>query len=133
MLKKRSFRVLITVLLVVIFSLSMSVSAFAASGAASITANQYATFYVNVTGNTSPTAHVNIYSMNFTSGQQVIIQVRKLNGETCLAGAESWLITSNGAMWFNFMNAMPGQYQVTVQPVLNQWFSIAVEILPGYH
>ncbi|MNI90390.1 hypothetical protein D3C73_1479070 [compost metagenome] len=92
--------------------------------------NRYAEFTVNVTGSTSLQARVNIHSWDIPNGGYVIVTVRKPNGQTCLAGADSWLIYNNGTMPFNFLDAMPGPYKVTIYPSFNTWFSIAVEILP---
>jgi hypothetical protein len=121
-------------ILIITLCILMSTQVFAASGIASMQANRAVTFSVPVTGSTSLMAHVKVISRGFASGQMVAIQVRKPNGQTALAGADSWLITSNGTMYFNFMLATSGDYQVSVVPTIdNSWFTIIVAIEPGYY
>lgn len=99
MQRRKSLKIIATFLLVLMLSFSINLPVFAASGIASMTTDRTVVFYVDVTGDRSLTAHVNIYSYGFTSGQMVTVQVQKPNGETCLAGFSAYTIYTDGTFY----------------------------------
>ncbi|MCX8074877.1 MAG: hypothetical protein N2749_04745 [Clostridia bacterium] len=131
MINKNFIRTIIILFTTLIFCLSTNISVFASSGNASLTANKGATFYVNVTGNTSLMAHLKIISMDFKSNQNVAIQVTNPKGKA--VNVEGWILYKNGTTWFNFMNAIPGKYKVVVLPSDDSWFSVVVAIENGFY
>lgn len=126
---KKKFSAL-TIFFITFLMLSvMNIPVSAVYGNATITADRYAEFYLDVEEPSSIQARVNVTTWNVPSNG-VIITVQKPNGQTCLADSGTWWIYNNGTMYFNFINAPAGKYKITINPMTTGvWFSMNFEII----